>query len=243
MKLGWSRAGQVNGPCETNCDWVVNAWYRDGSTEIYRAQLGQGNEGAVWSKSVQFTAQDVTMGQVSHLEATLTARYNPGADRYSTGWVPVSDAVVDDISLAPYAASLSTAYSTYPTSFCEPLLFSPVSINVNSLPDAYEECVALAGTATVATIVVAVVKAGGLHALDLLIEEWTPADDSDALPARLDEAVVGAQSATWNGFSPRPDCLDPVARQQELDKLPQQTHHLATVEFPSRWTPRFRQIA
>jgi hypothetical protein len=155
--------------------------------------------------------------------------------------------MVEELNLIPYDGALAAAYAANPSAFCEPLLFSRVSVNANSLPDAYEECIALVATAaTLSVILIAVMKAGGPQALDLLMEEHTDGD-FDSWPARLDQLAEEAQanpdSVVWEkgAGDPPPNCLDPTQQQELLSQLDVQTHHLATNKGP--WKARFEQIA
>jgi hypothetical protein len=89
-------AGQHGGPCQgtNNCQWVVEAWNRDG-TPVRQYTLGNGAlSGGTWSFTKNLVNTYNPMKEVTHLYAKIY--YNdPGRETYETAWIPVGGKVPD----------------------------------------------------------------------------------------------------------------------------------------------------
>lgn len=250
-----SGAGQVGGPChDTGCTWDVAAYFDDGTSKDYRMSLGGGSLPAgTWSFNVPVAAADVAAPPITHVQARLSCGTGCLGSResYTGDYVRVSDYMVDDVDLDSYATMLGPALAAQGHHFCDPLLFSIVNTNGNSLPDAFEACTTLVlEAATIAVIVKNLLDVGGVNPLDLLIHEWTlgGAEHSPAdYHSDVEAAMADTTHALWTeGFPPDPNCLDPDDAAAIIESLPAQDHHIMTNKgepVAGSWRARFQQLA
>lgn len=87
LDLHVAGAGQVRGACEYDCFWQVKAYYKNGTTEIQQAVLGQGTMyGKVWSFTKELQATAVELGEITHVRATVSPNWCCGRDSLDSGY-------------------------------------------------------------------------------------------------------------------------------------------------------------
>ncbi|MFN2525433.1 MAG: hypothetical protein ABR505_04115 [Actinomycetota bacterium] len=98
LRMSYWGAGKWYGPCHSACNWSVQAYYRDGSSDILVTTLGNGSAGG-WSSTRDLVASDVSMKEVTHLRAKLYPYYS-GYESLDTGLIQVASPFEGGIALA-----------------------------------------------------------------------------------------------------------------------------------------------
>lgn len=167
--------------------------------------------------------------QATLLRATLTS-YQPGRETL-TDQVPIGSFMAEDTDLTDYVAPVGAVLADQG---CDPLLFSPINTDTDSVPDAYEACeeAVLAGLGPTG-IMKAVAAAGGIASVMMLSGDAGPPPLMDP-PRTLDPYDPGAeehpepQPAGAGAMQPPSNCMNDTARDNYLGGLPTRIHHLAS---------------
>ena len=177
--LSISRAAQVGGPCENTCTWEVVLVDGDGvTTTAHQGTLVD----STWSyqTSLSGSLDASVVGAI----ATVAPASGLG-DQYSDD-IGILHQVTEGANLALYAAALEPAFGSQLSEFCNVLLLKAgISTDGDSVPDAYQKCMALIATGgiTIWAFVDQMSKAsGGLQGLKDLAEEWAEGDEEVPSP-------------------------------------------------------------
>jgi hypothetical protein len=92
MTISAGGAAAPGAPCETRCEWLIEAWYRNGTTNafVYRlaSQLEAGGT-ASFSRNVSSPSWDYR--EVTHVRGTLRPSYvHSSNQRWYTDWIQVA---------------------------------------------------------------------------------------------------------------------------------------------------------
>lgn len=182
VTLTFAGAGNVGGPCENvQCTYEVEGWYADDSTELEKLTLHSGEcPTGCWSVTKRISAAGVSLQGVTHLRA----RVSPAAcsepcsrEGFDTGLVFVGDNTVEGQDVVPFEAALASALAADPLGFCSRLAVEGSGLpntNGTSPSDAWEACEAaiqLHGPAIRKVLAAIAAAAGGVTALDMLLDE------------------------------------------------------------------------
>lgn len=175
-------AAQVGGPCfEKSCRWIVEARYGSG---YVGALASERMATGTWSVNRTISGT-VSGGTITELRATLDSMCGVSSsywcwdpwETYTTGWLAVSDAMVQGEDLVGFEVALSAALVANPSTFCDPLAVAGgalPSVDGQSPPDAWQRCVEairLYGPNIRKVLLYVAGAAGGATALHMLLDE------------------------------------------------------------------------
>ena len=115
VRMDWTGASQVDGPCVGYCRWAVEAYYKDGTSEILQTSLGEESVGGASIWTYGKTLIGTSKKEITDLKATL-APYTAGNGETYTSWYEVSDPYPDgriDVRFNTWNVNPSTGAITY----------------------------------------------------------------------------------------------------------------------------------